>query len=340
MGDEAPARPAHHDPSGGFRNPWEAAPDRSFRKVARWMWSRWRNGVPPTPGPEAFPRAESRIASPRGPAGETRITWIGHATALVQHGGVNVLTDPQWSVRAAPLQWIGPARLAEPGMAFESLPRIDAVLLSHDHYDHLDEGTVRRLASLPGGGPRWYTPLGYREWLAKRGVGEIVELDWWEEAELEGSGGSLRVAALPAQHWTNRGMGRQARLWASWSLRAPGERGVYFGGDSGYFPGFAEIGRRLGPFDACLLPIGAYDPRWMMSADHMNPEEAVRAYGDLGGEGLFMGIHWGTFRLTDEDPLEPPLRTRAAWSAAALPPEHLWIPKHGETRVLAPTTRR
>lgn len=327
--------PPHHAPGGGFLNPWEEAPDRSFGKVWRWMRERKRNGVPPTPGPEAFPVVENRIAVPAAPAGETRITWVGHATVLVQHGGVNVLTDPHWSRRAAPVQWLGPARLGEVGVPFESLPPIDAVLLSHDHYDHLDEGSVRRMAALPGGGPRWYTPLGYAEWLAKRGVSDVVELDWWKEAELEGQNGRVRVTALPAQHWTNRGMGRQRRLWASWSLRAPGKRGVYFGGDSGYFAGYREIGERLGPFDACLLPIGAYDPRWMMSADHMNPEEAVRAYGDLGGEGLFMGIHWGTFRLTDEDPLEPPERARAAWAAAGHPPERLWIPKHGETRVLS-----
>ena len=332
MTDQITHTPAHHDPGGGFRNPWAAPRDRSFGVLLRWMWSRWREGIPPDPRPEQFPRAESALTS-RASSGEIRVTWVGHSSLLIQIDGVNLLTDPHWSRRASPLRWSGPARFVPPGVDFERLPPIDAVLLSHDHYDHLDERTVRRLALREGQSIQWITPLGYREWFAKRGITRVTELDWWRGAEVEGDGSAagVTVTALPAQHWTRRGIGDPPRLWASWGIRAASGASVYFGGDSGYFPGFREIGERSGPFDVSLLPIGAYDPRWFMAHDHMNPEEAVQAYLDLGGTGTFVGIHWGTFRLTDEDPLEPPIRARQAWAAAGLPAGDLWIPRHGET---------
>ncbi|HEX8433241.1 MAG TPA: MBL fold metallo-hydrolase, partial [Longimicrobium sp.] len=176
------------------------------------------------------------------------------------------------------------------------------------------------------------TPLGYRGWFARRGVRALTELDWWDEAEL---GGGVRVTCTPAQHWTRRAITEfNDRLWASYALRMPDGRGIYFGGDSGYFAGYGEIARRTGPFDAVLMPVGAYDPRWFMKPAHMNPEEAVRAYADLGGSGAFIPMHWGTFRLTDEDPLEPPVRTRAAWASAALPTGDLHVLRHGETLIV------
>ena len=203
------------------------------------------------------------------------------------------------------------------------------MLLSHDHYDHLDEWTVRQLVERCGDAITWFAPLGHRSWLRRRGARRIVELDWWEEASLQG----LRVRALPAQHWSSRShRDRFRRLWASWAIRDASGAAIYFGGDSGWFPGYGEIGRGAGPFDLVLLPIGAYDPRWFMRRAHMNPEEAIRAYAELGGGGVFGSMHWGTFRLTDEDPLEPPERVRAAWHDRKLDPRNLWIPAHGETR--------
>jgi N-acyl-phosphatidylethanolamine-hydrolysing phospholipase D len=209
------------------------------------------------------------------------------------------------------------------------------VLLSHDHYDHLDQGTVRGLHARFGDSLRWLAPLGYRRWFATRGITRLTELDWWDEAALDAPAGELRVRCLPAQHWTSRSpFSRMSRLWCSWSVTGPA-RSVYFGGDSGWFPDFPLIGERAGPFDLSLLPVGAYEPRWFMRASHMNPEDSVRAFVELGGAGTFGGMHWGTFRLTDEDPLEPPRRTREAWVAAGLPEERLWLPAHGETRVVA-----
>lgn len=334
---EPSPRPAHHLPDGTFRAPWpvEGGDRRGTRELLRWQWERLTRRPPPDPPAGAFPLAESDVARPRAPVDEVRITWVGHASFLVQAGGLNLLTDPVWSRRASPLRWAGPARFVPPGIAWEALPPIDAVLLSHDHYDHLDDDTVRRLHARFGGGLRWLAPLAYREWLGARGITGVTELDWWDETTLEGHGGALRAVCLPAQHWTRRGLREfNDRLWGSWMLATPSGRRVYFAGDSGYWPGFREIGERFGPLDAALVPIGAYEPRWFMRAAHMNPEEAVRTYLDLGGAGLFAGMHWGTFRLTDEDPLEPPVRTRAAWAEAGLPAERLWIPRHGETRVV------
>jgi len=328
--------PSHHLPGGGFRIPWplEGADERAGGSFLRWQWERLTSRLPPDPPPGALPRVESDVARPRAATGEVRITWVGHSSFLLQLGGLNLLTDPVWSRRASPVQWMGPARFVPPGVPWDALPPVDAVLLSHDHYDHLDDPTVRRLHARFGGALHWMTPLAYREWLGARGITRVTELDWWAEAEVAQG---VRAACLPVQHWTRRTLrGFNERLWGSWLLTTLGGRKVYFAGDSGYFRGFRDVGERFGPFDAVLLPIGAYEPRWFMRPAHMNPEEAVRAYQDLGGTGLFVGMHWGTFRLTDEDPLEPPVRTRAAWEAAGLPEEQLWIPRHGETRVLNP----
>jgi N-acyl-phosphatidylethanolamine-hydrolysing phospholipase D len=246
----------------------------------------------------------------------------------------------------------GPNRFVPPPLALEDLPQIHAVLLSHDHYDHLDRPTVRSLHRLLGDDLVWLTPLGYREWFHSLGIRRVVERDWWEEAELPGGG--YEAVCVPARHWTRRRPGgTNTRLWCGWVVRPmpgglagenpgvadagaeplPGGPRVWFAGDTGWCPAFSEIGGRLGPFDASLLPIGAYEPRWFMGAVHLTPEEAVAAYREAGGMGAFVGIHWGTWRLTFEDPLEPPERCRAAWSAAALPAADLHIPRHGETVV-------
>ncbi len=331
-GGAALPRPAHHGPDGRFINPWPTADTREEGGFLRWQRERRGKEMAPDPTPEQLPRAEPRIAYPHAAADELRVTWVGHASFLLQVGGLNILTDPHWSRRASPVQFAGPARFTPPGVEWDALPPIDAVLISHDHYDHLDDDTVRRLHGRFGHALRWFAPLGYREWFASRGVHNLVELDWWGEAAVDGPGGSVRVAALPCQHWTRRSpWDEREKLWASWGVWTATGRSVYFGGDSGYFPDYPEIRRRVGTFDALLLPVGAYDPRWFMRPVHMNPEEAVQAYTDLGVQGTMIGMHWGTWRLTDEDPLEPPRRTREAWESAGLPAEQLFLPRHGET---------
>jgi N-acyl-phosphatidylethanolamine-hydrolysing phospholipase D len=326
------ARPDHHDPAGGFRNPWPMAHTRDDLGFLQWQRERQERELVPNPPPEDVPQTEPRFACPLAPADELRITWVGHATFLVQIGGINLLTDPHWSHRASPVQFAGPSRFVPPGIAWQALPPIDAVLLSHDHYDHLDDATVRALRRRYGDEVRWFTPLEYRRWFRSRQVRNLTELDWWGEATIAGPAGDLRVVALPCQHWTSRNLfDRNAKLWASWAVIAPNGQSVYFAGDSGFFPGYPEIGARLGRFDALLLPIGAYEPRWRMRLVHMNPEEAILTYLHLGGDGTLLPMHWGTWRLTDEDPLEPPARIRRGWRDLGLPEQALRILPHGGT---------
>jgi len=349
--------PSHHGPDGRFLNPWPVAKGddeirRQFWRVARTFLLARR---PPNPRPSQLPTARPEVAHPTVDGGEVRITWIGHASTLIQLPGLNVLTDPVWSTRCSPFRALGPRRFVPPPLALDELPPIQAVLLSHDHYDHLDRPTIEALHARFGDGLTWLTPLRYAEWLGALGIARVVELDWWEGARLPG--GRFRAVAVPARHWSRRKpLGTNQRLWCGWAVvpvegevdadlpehadvapagvapDPPRRRPrIWFAGDSGYCPAFAEIGRRLGPFDASLVPIGAYEPRWFMEPSHMNPEEAVRAYRDGGGRGAFVSIHWGTFRLTLEDPLEPPVRVRAAWDEAGLPAPDLHVPRHGET---------
>lgn len=324
----------HHSAGGGFRNPWPTAEglEKKTGDMLRWMRERWRSPRAPNPQPGEVPRAEPRIARPAVSGDELRTTYVGHASFLLQINGVNLLTDPVWSERASPVQWAGPRRFSAPGIDWSELPPIHAVLLSHDHYDHLDADTVHRLAKrFPD--VWWFTPLGYTGLLQELGVRNVRELDWWQSATLHANHGVVRISATPAQHWTRRmGSKPNERLWCSFVVQA--ERGsIFFGGDSGFCPSFEQIGARYAPFDHVILPIGAYEPRWFMKPAHMNPEEAVEAYRALGGTGKFIGMHWGTFRLTDEPPLEPLARIVAAWEAADLPDADLCMLAIGETLI-------
>jgi len=327
----------HRDEQGRFDHPWRIDTDatRGFRDIMRWQMQRIRAGVPASPPASVFEVCTPDIVQPRAAQHELRITWVGHSTFLLQLGGVNVLTDPVWSRRASPLAWAGPSRLVPAAVPFDALPPIDVVVISHDHYDHLDVRTVERLNARFGAQLQWVAPLGHAAWLQRRGVERIIELDWWQDVALQTDGGVLDVTATPAQHWTKRTpWSERTRLWSSFVLRTRDAGSVFFCGDSGWFDGFRDIAAH-GPFDAVLMPIGAYDPRWFMKAAHMNPEEAVQSYVELGARGTFVAMHWGTFRLTDEPALEPPERTRAAWQQHGLDPARLGIPRHGETLIIA-----
>ncbi|HEY9427604.1 MAG TPA: MBL fold metallo-hydrolase [Gemmatimonadaceae bacterium] len=330
-----------------FTNPWPGAqPPHGWRDILRWSRERgWIQRRSRTEPPD-FELATPAFHEPRAPRDTLAATWIGHSTVLVQMGGLNILTDPMWSERASPLRALGPRRVIPPGATLESLPPLDLVLLSHNHYDHLDSRTVRRLARLQPGA-HWMVPLGLARLLRRFGVRKTTELGWWEEATIAGA----HVACTPARHFSARGFrDRMRTLWCGWAVRVA-DHTLYFAGDTAYHPDFAKIGERYGPFDIVLLPIGAYDPRWFMERVHVDPEEAVRAYLDVSGESLdgqgsprppriALGIHWGTFKLTDEPMDEPPRRARAAWRAAGLPDEELWIFRHGETRELELTRTR
>jgi N-acyl-phosphatidylethanolamine-hydrolysing phospholipase D len=253
------------------------------------------------------------------------VTWIGHSTLLIQLNGVNILTDPHWSDRASPISFAGPKRLMTPTIALESLPPIDLVLISHDHYDHLDVETVRRLAQLHH--PLFLVPLGLKAWFGEMGITEVEEMGWWESRNRKG----LTVTCLPAQHFSGRTLwDRNQRLWSGWAIAA-GTKRVFFAGDTGYYDVFKEIGSRLGPFDIAAIPIGAYLPREMMKMTHLTPEEAFQLFTDIKGQ-RFIAIHWGTFDLTDEPVEEPPHRLEAEAKRLGFDLNNVWVLKHGESR--------
>ena len=240
----------------------------------------------------------------RPPASGLRVTWLGHASALIEIDGARVLTDPVFSRRIGPTQLVGPKRFHDNPIALSEVPRLDAVVISHDHYDHLDRLTVIELART---GVPFIVPLGVGGRLAHWRIPEtqIVELDWWQSHTIDGT----TFVATPARHFSGRSLtDRNRTLWASFAIRGPEHR-VYFGGDTGMFPGFTEIGEREGPFDVTLMPIGAYNDMW--KAVHINPEEAVEAHLMVRG-GLLVPIHWGTFNLAFHDWFEPAERLLAA----------------------------
>jgi len=292
-----------------------------FRDFLRWRFSR---------RPAPWPRWVELAVQPPPPAprgDEIVATWIGHATWLLQTTRGNFLTDPHFSRRAGPFGLIGPRRVHAPGLAFEALPRIDAVLLSHDHYDHCDEPTLRRLAATHD--PLFVTPLRHGDLLRRCGARRLTELDWWETRPLgpfapglasASPTASATVTLTPARHWSNRlGSPRNHRLWGGFAvaLGSPVRR-IWFAGDTGYDEAlFREIGRRTGPPDLALIPIGAYEPRWFMAPMHMDPAEAVRTHRDTGARRS-LGMHWGTFQLTDEGRDDPPQALAAARTAAGL----------------------
>jgi L-ascorbate metabolism protein UlaG (beta-lactamase superfamily) len=254
------------------------------------------------------------------PVSGLRITWIGHSTSLVEIDGVRVLIDPVWDERAAPTEWAGPKRFFPAPLALEDLPPVDAILISHDHYDHLGAGTIQRLARMETmRQTRWIAPLGVGSILARLGVvrERCIALNWMDKTQI----GSLQVMALPARHFSGRSLfNRFETLWASFVLAGP-KRSVYYGADSGEWPGFQEIGERFGPFDLSMLEIGAFDPLW---ADiHMGPEGAVRSFRALGGHGLLMPIHWGLFDLALH-PWKQPIES--IYSVAGV---KLWSPTPG-----------
>lgn len=329
MPDPIVTRGAHayppHAHAGRFTN-LDPTPDRSLAEVLRWQlggrrpgqrgaWRPWTD-IAPQPAPPA--RVDAGV----------RVTWVNHATALVQLAGRNLLTDPVWAERASPVGFAGPRRRHAPGLALDALPPLDAVLLSHDHYDHLDVATLRALAArhrMP-----ILTGLGNAAYLARAGVAGAVDLDWGDAARLAAGGGAVDVTFVPARHWSARGQGdRRRTLWGGFVIAAADAR-VYFAGDTGHGAHLADAGRRFGPFDVALLPIGAWRPEWFMSAVHMGPAEAVRAARELGARAS-VPIHHSTFRLADDGQDEALDVLRATLAAEADAPA-FWLLAPGEGR--------
>ncbi|MFP5384078.1 MAG: MBL fold metallo-hydrolase [Gammaproteobacteria bacterium] len=319
-------REKRHHREGWFRNNYNT--DR--HGVAAFLrWMREKRGLWPTPKhfavehPDHEWLAENRTAS--------TLTWIGHVTFLFQHAGLTVLTDPVFGERASPLSFAGPKRYTPPALHVDQLPVIDIVLLSHNHYDHLDRDAAKRIAKRSDGRTRWLVPLKMADWFRREGIENVTELDWWDETEPVTGRHGVRAWFVPAQHFSGRGVNdRNATLWGGWVLEVDGFR-LYFAGDTGYGKDFADIGSVFSGFDLSLIPIGAYDPQWFMNAVHVNPEDAVRIHRDVQSRRS-IGMHWGTFILTDEPVDEPPHRLARALVEQGVDPQAFTVMRHGETR--------
>ena len=274
---------APHFANGRFFNPWGVT-KASFFDLVRWKLLS-RNPYDKSRLPRV-PQIGNDGASLRRRAVTPEVTWIGHATFAVHDGDSLLLTDPHFGPRA-----LVPRRFQEPGIPLAAIPEGAVAVLSHNHYDHLDRFTLARLPK----GMAWVVPLGLGNFVRRFGFAEVEELDWWQTTECRG----FRLTLLPAQHWSRRLSQRdETTLWGSWLIEGAQLR-TFFAGDSGYFHGFAEFGRRYPGLDLALLPSGAYEPRWFMKPVHLNPEEALSAFRDLGAREM-VPMHWGTFDLTDE----------------------------------------
>lgn len=290
---------------------------------------KWKVTSDPVPWPCAVQDLQKPSFAAQASEQDVTATLVGHSTFLLQLGGSNILTDPVWSDRCSPVSWAGPKRVRPPAIPWEDLPQIHAVLLSHNHYDHCDIPTLKRLHARFR--PQILTGLGNRALLEFHGIDNVAELDWWEKFSLTPQ---LEATFCPAMHWSNRGGGTlNSSLWGAFRLATPA-CSIYFAGDSGYGPHFTETRRRLGNVDLALLPIGAYEPRWFMKSMHMNPAEAVAAHVDLGA-GKSLGMHFGTWQLTDEGIDEPVVDLKSALPRAGLTGENFAVPGFGKTMSFA-----
>lgn len=290
---------------------------KSLREIFKWRLTTHRE-----PWPEWIASRPGVTPPPLVQGDEFELTFINHAGFLIQTGGANLLTDPIWSERASPVQWFGPRRVREAGLAFEQLPKIDAVLLSHNHYDHMDLQTLRRLDAAFK--PVFIAGLGNAEFLRARGLRDVIELDWWQGTSVR----NLNITFTPARHFSRRGFGDGMKtLWGGFMIENAGRR-LFFAGDTGYGRHFTMIRERLGAPVAALLPIGAYLPRDIMGPVHLDPADAVKAHRDLGAK-TSVGMHFGTFRLTDEVIDAPAGDLAAAREAAGLDDADFIVPEFG-----------
>ena len=302
----------------------DGTPPKSLREVLRWQFDGRRTR---SVWPEWVPSPHADHPPPLVNGGKVRLSFVGHASWLIQTGGLNILVDPVWSMRVSPVGWAGPRRHNDPGIAFDKLPNIDVVLVSHGHYDHLDIATLSRLAK--NFAPRVITPLGNDLTMRERdGAIRAEAFDWHDRVDL---GGGIAVHLVPTRHWTARGLfDRNRALWASFVLQTPAGK-IYVVCDSGYGEGkhFRRVGEAHGPLRLAILPIGAYEPRWFMRDQHMNPEDAVKALLDCGAQSA-LAHHHGTFQLTDEAIDAPAQALDEALAAANIPRERFVALKPGQ----------
>ena len=325
----------HHRPDGfnnNYIDNWR--PDQP--SFFAWQRARWANGLPPQ-DPSRVPVVKPDLAYLQTNRKDVTVTWIGHSTALWQLGGLNILTDPHFTERASPVAFAGPKREVALPVELAALPRIDLVLISHNHYDHLDTRTVRLLNQQPGGPPLFIVPLGLDLWMKDQGITRVQRMDWWESTRVAAATGEVTIHFVPAQHWSSRSpWDRNATLWGGFVAQAQVNQAPYtmfFAGDTGYSKDFADIGARFGGFDFSQIAVGCYSPRWFMQDQHVNEEEAVKIHLDVKSK-LSMGVHWGTFRLCDEAIEAPISELPKARKKLGVADDAFVLFALGETRVL------
>ena len=332
-----PLLKAHHTATG-FKNNYTLEVNKSFGDFLRWQWESW--GIDKTAN-SPTPNVQADLVLLKAPASPT-VTWIGHATTLVQASGLNVLIDPIFSERASPVQIFGPKRVQPPGVAMADLPNIDVVLISHNHYDHLDRNSVAQLdekAKAAGRTTLFLVPLGLKAWFNGIGIDSVIELDWWQNQSING----VEFHLTPVQHWSARSVNdRSVTLWGGWAVLGT-DFHWYYAGDTGYSRDFADTAKMFAPrqtealgggFDLALIPIGAYEPRWFMSQQHVNPMESVRIHQDVKAKRS-IGVHWGTFQLTDEPLDQPPRDLAMARQALGVKEADFGVLAIGESRQFA-----
>lgn len=293
------------------------------KDLLKWMMNRERQSWTLEGNASFGPKAQEKVTS------GVHITFVNHSTFLIQTNGLNILTDPIWSERTSPVSFAGPKRMRPPGIRFEDLPTIDLVLISHNHYDHLDVPTIKNL--IEKFDPHFITPLGVGAFIGNLGSENVLDLDWWEKHQFTQE---LSIASVPAQHFSGRGIfDRDATLWCGYIIRSQ-TGDIYFAGDTGYGELFTTIGNRYPNIEVALLPIGAYLPKWFMSPIHISPEEAVKAHQDVGAK-VSIGMHFGTFPLADDGPEQAKSDLRAALIDQQIDEASFMILDEGRTFVLS-----
>jgi len=323
---QAKLTPPHHT-LNGFHNIYDN-PERGFADFLHWKLGHVPNEEAAIPHDRMIPYAADIVAPDYqlidhpDPA-KIQITWVGQSTFLIQVEGINILTDPIFNNRSTPLG-VGFKRRSTPGIPFDRLPPIHAVLISHNHYDHLDRYTIKKL----GNSPKYFIPLKLGQWFSSRKVTNYEEMDWWDTSMFKG----IRIVSVPAQHFSRRAIfDGNKTLWVGWVLETKHGK-VFFAGDTGYASHFKAVREKLGPMRLALLPIGSYRPRWYMKTIHMDPPDAISAHKDLQAQQS-IAMHWGTFYIADEPLGEPPLYLKKAMKEASMAEDSFPIIKFGETLV-------
>ena len=303
-------------PNERFKNTDEEAAGKSFREFLKWSFTNKK--------PELVAIDSSDEWKELTPSSTDYLVWIGHATYLINKDGLTILTDPVFSKRASPVRFAGPKRLIPPAIPIDKLPKIDVITVSHNHYDHLD---LRSLKKIYKANPNaiFLVPKGDKRRLERRGIENVKEFLWWKEIEINGS----KFTFTPVQHWSARGIAdRNKSLWGGWFMQLQTES-IYHAGDKGYYGDFIETKKRLGSPSLSLIPVGAYAPRWFMKTNHVNPPEAIQVALDLESKRNF-GMHWGTFQLTDEAIMEPPELLKQSLKELGLSEEFFRVLTPGE----------